>query len=472
MPFNHPSFSQQRRQFLKYGLLASASLALASSCHSESQSEESATPTTTTQAESPSQVIVIGAGIAGLAAAQQLKADGFEAIVLEARDRVGGRIWTDRSLGVPIDMGASWIHGPEDNPITPLAAKARARTFVTQDANEAVYDVSGRLIPKSVVSQSEEHYNALLKQIAELTDAEDQDISIAEAIRRIDAAELQDLLIQYQLAAYMEFETGGPIEKLSARSWADDRSFAGEDVLFPNGYDAVINLLAKGLTIKLGQVVTQIAPTNAGVTVTTNQGSFTGQCAVVTLPLGVLKQKRVTFNPGLPAPMMAAIDRIEMGTVNKVALRFPKAFWETEVQFFGFTSQTKGKYPYFLNAHTFTAANALVTFGLGNYGLAMESQSNQQIEADVLETLKTMFGKVEQPEAVLVSRWTADPFTGGSYSYPGVGATPEDFAALAEPIADRLFFAGEHTIHQYRASVHGAYLTGIREARRIKDLYG
>jgi monoamine oxidase len=458
-----PKFPQSRRRFLSNSVLAVSSMLLPTvGCAKQSAESETRLP-----------ILVVGAGIAGLAAAQKLQGTGFKVVVLEARDRVGGRIWTDRSLGVPLDLGAAWIHGINGNPIAPLAQEIGAKTFVTDDDSVIVFDSTGKPITDRALEGGERKYENLREAIADLAEDLDNDLSIAEAIRRIKPNALKDLLMQYLLSAYLEFDTGGAIEKLSTLNWDSDEAFPGQDALFPQGYDAVVNFLARGLEIQTNRVVQAIAYDDDKVTITTNQGTFTGQCAIITLPLGVLKKGSVSFSPPLPQAMSRAIATVGMGTVNKVVLLFQNAFWDPEVQYFGFTSPVKGKYPYFLNTRTFSSTNALIAFGLGNYAIAMEGQPNAKIQADVMDVLKILFGaRVQSPQKILVSRWSADPFAGGAYSYSSIGTTQNDFNAMGQPIANKLFFAGEHTSTNYRGTVHGAYLTGLREAARILSAIG
>ena len=112
-----------------------------------------------------------------------------------------------------------------------------------------------------------------------------------------------------------------------------------------------------------------------------------------------------------------------------------------------------------------------MTIGLGDNGLAMENQTDAQITNDIMEILRKIYGNdIPNPTEVLISRWTQDPFARGSYSFAGLGSLPEDFEAFEVPLNNRVFFAGEHTIHDYRGTVHGAYLSGIREGQKIVDL--
>ncbi|TVQ51479.1 MAG: monoamine oxidase, partial [Spirulina sp. DLM2.Bin59] len=415
----------------------------------------------------------VGAGMAGLTAARQLQAAGLEVLVLEGRDRLGGRIWTDRSLGVPMDMGASWIHGPDGkNPITPLARGANAKLFVTDDDSVVVYDTAGRRIGDRDLLASEGEYERLLERVAAYGEERERDLDLAAVIQRVNPRALEDPLLRYHLTSFLEFDAGGPLEQLSVWYWDQDEAFPGQDVLFPDGYDGVINFLARDLSIYLGQGVERIDYDASGVTMRTNQGEFSADAAVITLPLGVLQAGTVVFDPVLPDRMRRAMGRLQMGMVNKVVLTYPRTFWDESLQYFGYTDPERGKYSYFLNTRTFSSVHGLMTFGLGSYGLRMEGQGDEAIAADVQGTLKRIFGgNIPEPEGVLVSRWTADPWARGSYSYAAVGSRPADFDGLGGSVGDVLFFAGEHTIAKYRGTVHGAYLSGERAAKQLLKVW-
>jgi monoamine oxidase len=442
-----------RRRFLQSVLFASIA-ALTGSC-------------TATSAKSGKSAIVIGAGMAGLAAAQQLKQAGVLVTVLEARDRIGGRIWTDRSTGIPVDLGASWIHGPEGgNPITALARTVNAKTFMTNDDRILLYEGEGKLVDDRRMERSSQRYRKLLEQIRR--DPSNQNRSVAEMIRQIDPALLQDLLIQYQLTAYLEFDTGAPIDRLSARYATNDEAFPGKDVLFPQGYDGILTPLLEGLTVQKNQVVTAIRHDNQGVEVKTQMQIFKADVAIVTLPLSVLQSKAVSFSPALPEAQETAIDRVGVGQVNKVFLQFDRSVWDSTMQYFGYAAGDRSFYPYFLNLQTFAKTPALMTFAMGRAIAQMDSQSDAQVTKTVLTTLREMFGRsVPEPKAVLISRWSTDRFARGAYSYAAVKTQPNDFETLATPVNDRLFFAGEHTHEAYRGTVHGAYLSGVRAAKEI-----
>jgi monoamine oxidase len=450
-----------RRNFIKTSALGALGMSLPtfglSSCNNSVKSD--------------APVIIIGAGIAGLGAARALRKIGFTNVtILEARNRIGGRIWTDRSLGFPLDLGASWIHGPKGgNPIKALADSVGAETFMTDDEKLVVYNTDGTKIQDSVVDTYEKDYNTMLASIEKNGQ---QGQSLKDAVQAYNSSYLTDNIMKYHLSAYAEFDAGGPIESIDSKLWQEDSVFSGKDVIFPNGYEIIPALLAEGVDIRFNIAVNQIALTADGVRVTANSGDvFTGKYVICTAPLGVLKTGSITFSPALPADKQGAISRLRMGTVNKVGIVFPSIFWDNDQQYLGYCSDIKGQYPYFLNCNKFVKANLLMTFGLGNYALLMENQSTNQIGADIMSVLRKMYGNsIPNYTQIAVSRWTNDVFARGSYSYMNVGATGEDFDAFVAPVENKLFFAGEHTSRKYYGAAHGAYLSGLKQAEMIMEL--
>ena len=412
-------------------------------------------------------VVILGAGIAGLAAARQLKTLGFKKIiVLEGRDRIGGRIVTDRSMGFPIDMGAAWIHGPNNNPISTLARSANAATFVTVDESLVVFNQNGVKLATNAVADAYVRYEALLKKIKS---ASAVNKSMRQVIAEQDPSVLTDLLMQWQLTSFAEFDAGGDITQLSSKYWDEDENFVGTDVILPNGYDAITTFLSREVAdIRLNQTVLAVDYASAKIKITTDKGVVEADRLICTVPLGVLKSNKITFTPALPTARKAAINRLQMGVVNKVVLKFDQKFWGDE-QYIGFTDATKGKFPYFLNLTKVTpSVFGLVAFSFGNYASEMEALTDAQIQTEIMTTLRKLYGSaIPNPTKLNVSRWQKDPFSGGAYSFQSVNSTPEDFTELAQPINGKLFFAGEHTNLAYRGTVHGAFLSGERVAVEV-----
>jgi monoamine oxidase len=246
-----------------------------------------------------------------------------------------------------------------------------------------------------------------------------------------------------------------------------DRDFRGATHTFLEGYGQVINTLARGLDIRLNHKVQSIGYDKTGVTLETNRGKFQGDHVVVTLPLGVLKAGTVTFTPPLPKRKLEAIQRLGVGVANKIVLRFPEVFWP-KTEFLGYTSEVAGQFVEWTNLARHTSAPILSIWSHGDYARRLERSTDADIVAQAMQVIRKMFGKdTRKPVAHRLSRWAADPAAAGSYSNMPVGSSVDDFDALAEPVEDRVFFAGEATNRDHHASVHGAFLSGLREARRI-----
>lgn len=412
--------------------------------------------------------IVVGAGISGLAAAKQLKQRGFAVVVLEAQERVGGRLRTDRSLGVAFDEGASWIHGPKGNPITNLAAQSGANTFLTDDNQVVVYDVNGAPYADSALTSAESQFDNAVRAVQN-SGALTQ--SFETVFNALYPGKSADRLWKYMLSAYLEFDTGADISELSSKYFDDDETFRGDDVIITNGYDKITDYLAQGLDVRLNASVSAIDYTAPRVEVATNAGVFTGDYVVVSVPLGVLKKNAISFTPSLPTDKTNAIAKINTGNVNKFLLVWNAPFWDVNMQYIGYTPEVKGKFNYFLNLRKFTSANALMTFALGNYATVSESMSNSEMIYEIMQHLRAIYGgNIPDPIHFLRTKWGQNVNAFGAYSYATNGATTAEFDTLAKEVSHKIFFAGEHTHRAYRGTVHGAYLSGLREAQKIIDL--
>lgn len=409
-------------------------------------------------------VIIVGAGISGLAAAKKLKEKGFSVTVLEAQDKVGGRLRSDRTLGIAFDEGASWIHGINGNPITGLAEKAGMATFHTADESIKSYDIGGILRDDALYGDAEDEFFEILETLM-------NNGSAAQSFEQVFNANYPqyagDRLWKFFLSSFVTFDLGD-LDRLSSLLYNEGEEFGGIEKIATNGYDTIPNYLAQGLDIQLNRRVSRVDYSGDKVKVTHNGDISEADYVIVTVPLGVLKKNRIEFTPALPAAKQQAIERVGMNCVNKFLLTWDTAFWD-EVQYISYTPEARDKFNYFVNVKLFhPSVNALMTFAYADYGRQTETMTDGQVTEAIMAHLRDIYGaNIPNPTNMLRTRWDGNENSFGAYSYPAVGTEMRHFDDLAAAVNDKIFFAGEHTEIDYFSTAHGAYLSGIREADRI-----
>jgi monoamine oxidase len=454
-----------RRAFLKQ-MAAGGTAVLLAAC---GLAEEETGETAVIPPPAAKHILIIGAGMAGLSAARRLKQAGHAPLILEARERIGGRIHSDHSWdGVTLDLGASWIHGAEGNPLTDLAAEFGVTTLTANYDDVVVYEANGRRLTPAEASQLDVDYGRLLRLIYRAQEDLTSDVPLQQVVdEAVAAGQFDEITANYLVNAWIEQEYGADSSWLSLRRFDQDAAFPGDDKIFPGGYDQLINGLAEGQDIRLEHVVEEIEYGERGVVIRTSQGTFRGDAALITVPLGVLQTGVITFTPPLPAEKTAAFANLGMGVLNKAFLRFPEPFWETAVDAIERIPVNKGEWGEFFNMTKFTGQPVLLGFNAAKHGYEVNNQSEDEIVAGMMAALRPLYGDgIPQPDAVRVTRWASDLYAFGAYSYAPVGATRADYEAVARAVPP-LFFAGEATSGIYPATVHGAYLSGQRAAAEI-----
>jgi monoamine oxidase len=451
----------QRRKFIKDTLTGLPILLLAPSILTKSCNKNDTTD------PGDKTVLIIGAGISGLAAAKKLKEKGFNVIVLEAQNKVGGRLRTNRSLGVAFDEGASWIHGTTGNPITNLAQQAGMNTAFTDDESLVCYDFNGTLRPDAVYDNAEAELETILSTLKNSGTATQ---SFETVFNNLHPTKVNDRLWKFLLSTYVTFDLGD-LNKVSSTLYDEGEEFSGEERISTNGFDTIPNYLANGLNIQFNQRVSKIDYTESKVKITHNGTITDADYVVVTVPLGVLKSGNIQFVPALPTAKQNAIQKVGMNCVNKFLLTWNTAFWDNQ-QYICYTPETRDKFNYFVNVKKFHPnVNALMTFAYAEYARQTESMTDAQIIAEIMLHLKNIYGNnIPNPTNILRTKWQTNENSFGAYSYTQVGTEMQHFDDLAEEVNDKLFFAGEHTETDYFSTAHGAYLSGIREADKIIDL--
>ncbi|MBX9570046.1 MAG: FAD-dependent oxidoreductase [Candidatus Obscuribacterales bacterium] len=421
-------------------------------------------------------IVVIGAGISGLGAARVLKDSGFEVTVIEARQRIGGRIFTDRtSLGVPIELGASWIHGISGNPLYKLALKGGIQAIDCEyDSMPQIFNNDGKELSPDAILQLKCVFSKLKKRLMHLQGAlGDKDKSVAESISEIvpdlNLSPSDAVLLKHVIATDIENDYAANADRLSLRFFDEDESFTGGDYLVPPGYSRTVEYLARDLDIRMNAVVLSVDYSDSKVAIDTERaGKFTADYVLVTLPLGVLKKKTVQFTPDLPTAKQKAINELGMGIFDKVYLRLSESFWSSKYTWIEFADEQPDRWPMFFNILKFTGEPILVAFNVGHFALQLENKESPEIIADCMSVLRTMYGaKIPDPIAAKCTSWGKDPFAFGSYSYIPVNASSALYDDLGAPVNNRLFFAGEACSSKHFSSADAAYMSGLNAAKQI-----
>ena len=413
-------------------------------------------------------VVIVGAGVAGLAAARELRASGFDdVVILEARDRIGGRVWTDTiGDGIPIDLGASWIQGVDGNPISAIAREHDIATHRTDWGNGVFHyhDVgepapSARRGLRDFWRLAEENRERSFESVHEQLLASR---SFSEADRSY---------LEYLLTTEIENEYAADLSDLSYASVDGGSGFRGGDFVFPGGYGQIVDVLASGVEIRRGQAVTEIDHSRSAIVVTTAGGaSLKAARVVVTVPLGVLKDDFISFRPSLPSRKRSAIAKLEMGVLNKVYLLFDDVFWDRDVERLQYVSADNGRWAETISLFPYAGQPVLAMLNSATFGTRLERLSDREVVAQAVAALTNMYWDAPAPRDARITRWRSDPWAHGSYSYVPIGSSFEEHAVVGEPVGDKVFFAGEATRDDYPATVHGAYLSGVHAARRIAAL--
>lgn len=437
------------------------------------------------QSSKPS-VIVIGSGISGIAAAHILNNADFEVVLLESRDRIGGRIHTNYSFGCPVDMGASWLHGVcNENPLAPLIRHLGLALYRTSGDNSVLYDhdlesymlfdKEGHQVPQHIVIEVGEAFKKILKETEKVRDENHHDLSVLQAISVVleRHQELRQEGLAYEVLQWyicrMEAWFAADLDMISLKNWDEENVLTGGHGLMVEGYYPVLKALSKDIDIRLNHRVTRISNGPNEVTVTVEGGrNFVADAAIITVPIGVLKANLIEFEPKLPEWKVSAISDLGMGNENKIALRFDSVFWPN-VELLGTVAPTSYSCGYFLNLHKATGHPVLVYMAAGRFAYDLEKLSEEAAADFAMLQLKKMFPEATEPVQYLVSRWGTDPDSLGCYSYDVVGKPTDIYDRLRAPLGN-LFFGGEAVSMENQGSVHGAYSSGVMAAEKCRKL--
>jgi monoamine oxidase len=422
-----------------------------------------------------SDVIVIGGGVAGLAAAGALGRRGARVLVLEARDRLGGRVLTVREKGwpAPVELGPEFVHA--GNPaFWRLLRKHQLRTTRMPSRHWRYTGDSGCL------RRLDDLAERLERVTRQIDPARTRGWTFARFLREARGripSEDRELV-----SGFVEGFEAAPLEEMSAPAMAGQTLEDEQQFRFANGYAGVVDALASELAeaggqVRLNAAVDTVSWRRGEVTVRVGHDEHVARAAIVTLPLGVLQAKQVRFDPPLRAKERIA-QRMGMGHVTRIGVRFDPVAWRRLVPRalrvagrggFGFIHSRIRGVPVWW---ALTPHPTLTGWAGGPAGLALARKSDDEVRAIALESLSRLWS---EPLAKLrravrgwtTHAWSRDPWCRGAYSFVRAGAE-DGPAQLRAAVAGTLFFAGEATADgEEIGTVHGAYSSGLRAAAEV-----
>lgn len=411
------------------------------------------------QGAPPFDVVIVGAGAAGIAAARRLTAAGRRCVIVEAAGRVGGRCFTEQEFfGIPFDRGGRLLYLPEVNPVARLARTAGVDVSALRPGPKL--RVGGRFAREG---ELEQYYAAVVRarRAIEQAAALEQDGPANRLLPR-DLGDWRDA-IQFTLGPY---HSGKSLDAVSAKDFASgiDRDLAG---ISPAGCGALLAKLADGLPVRLSMPARRVAVWRGSAWVETSRGLLEARAAIVTVSTGVLASGAIRFDPALPKAHADAIAKLSLGVNERIAVEikkdYPLGLNADELMF----EQADGTRTAAFIARTGGTPLCLVEVG-GGFARDLVKSGERGMSAFAADWLARIFG-ADIRKAIgrtAATRWVTDPLARGSAS----AASPGGYGArriLREPVRDRVFFAGEAVHETHWGTVGGAWDSGTRAAEDV-----
>jgi monoamine oxidase len=400
-------------------------------------------------------VVIIGAGSAGLAAARAARGRGHTFALLEASHRIGGRALTEEiGPGVPFDLGCHWMHSASLNPMVGFADE-RGFTYNNTGFPRRVHTGERWTTEdedRDRLAFDERSYRAVREAAGS-----GRDVTFAEVT---DREHRWTRVYDYWISAHQSVDA-------DEASVIDACRYNDTDENWPlkEGYGALIARLGEGVAVSLNTRVERVGWGGAAVRATTPKGTIEGKAAIIAVSTGVLAAGDIEFDPPLPEWKRTAIEALPLGGANRIGILFDRDVFGCEHT--GVTVEAPTPEPINFQVRPFGFDYAAGYVG-GRFAAWIEKRGPDAMVEHAMEALKTVFGAdiTKHVVATRTSAWTGDPFIRGAYSAARLGHA-HCRAELARPVDDRLFFAGEATSTEFFATCHGAWLSGVAAVDRV-----
>ncbi len=407
-------------------------------------------------------IVIVGAGMAGLAAAQALRRAGFSIAVLEARSRIGGRAYTERdSFGVPFDHGCAWLHAGARNPLVRLSGDLGFRVW---DDNGLVQLFAEG---KSAGTAAAERFQVAIGKLQAVIDeagAAGQDVPVANIFKPRDTWERLALLMTSTTTYGVEPSDVSVVDSYN-------RIAIGNKILVPRGLGSAVNAYGLRMPVALGRPVERIAWSGSGVEVRTSAGTLRPKAALLTVSTGVLSSGAIRFDPDLPVWKQEAISNVPMGLLNKIALQYRRGAIDAPPGTWLLGQDRNGRALSFL-IDPFDGGLVICFVGGALAGALERSGDRAAIDYARAELSSVLGSGMDRGfRRARVTAWASDPWALGSFSAakPGHARMRQ---VLALPVGKKIYFAGEATHSSWAAQLPGAYLSGAAAGAQIVKDFG
>ncbi len=414
-------------------------------------------------AQSNPDVVVIGAGAAGLSATAELMRRNISVLCIEGMNRIGGRCYTDIStFGAPADLGAHWLHGHKQNEIALFGKEHKDKFKIYKEPDRSVvYDGKTKV--------NENKLWKIYKKIEKFRTANSSDEPFMDLLpEKIKKNDWFDTAHKASMARdFGEFSSYDDSNNFYDPGWDSGNALCRE------GYGTLLAYYRKDVPVKLNTIANEIKWGGQGVQVVTNKGTINTKACIVTVSAGVLKAEKIKFTPSLPLRNQEALESVSMTVSNRVLMQLNKKFlgkFKSDTNFYIKCDSNGAKSPETIAYGLLKMSGTNVClFGIsGQFSKDLENEGSEAMIDFVLNKLKSTFGSKFYEKyfiKAIATGWANNPFTLGGYSggVPGKSKKRHD---IKFPVGERIFFAGEATARAF-STVHGANRSGVRAATDV-----